>query len=148
MHFLNAEQVETLAEAIDPRYGTLIRFAAYSGMRPSEPAALRVGRLDLLHGTARVVEAAPEVDGHLHWGGVRTHEARTVRLPRSIADELGGYLTGRPKDPEDLVFTAPLGASLRWSKWGKAFLRSRRTARPGCPRRCGCTTCDTPACRC
>jgi integrase len=76
---------------IDLRYGTLIRFAAYSGMRPSELTALRVGRLDLLRGTARVVEAAPEVDGHLHWSGVKTHEARTVRLPRSIADELGGY---------------------------------------------------------
>lgn len=65
------------------------------GKRPVAPrmprlklAALRVGRLDLLRGTARVVEAAPEVDGHLHWGGVKTHEARTVRLPRSITDQL------------------------------------------------------------
>ena len=65
------------------------------GKRPVVPrmprlklAALRVGRLDLLRGDARVVEAAPEVDGHLHWGGVKTHEARTVRLPGSITDEL------------------------------------------------------------
>jgi integrase len=123
MHFLDAEQVEALAEVIDARYGTLIRFAAYSGMRPSELAALRVGRLDLLRGTARVVEAAPEVDGHLHWSGVKTHEARTVRLPRSIVEELGGYLACRPRDPEALVFTAPLGAPLRWSKWGKAFFK-------------------------
>jgi len=72
MHFLDAEQVEALAEVIDPRYGTLIRLAAYSGLRPSELTALRVGRLDLLRGTARVVEAAPEVDGRLHWGGVET----------------------------------------------------------------------------
>ena len=34
MHFLDAEQVEALAEAIDHRYATLIRFAAYSGLRP------------------------------------------------------------------------------------------------------------------
>ena len=39
------------------------------------------------------------------WGGVKTHEARTVRLPRSIAEELGGYLVDRPHGPEDLVFT-------------------------------------------
>jgi len=45
-----------------------------------------------------VVEAAPEVDDRLHWGGVKTHEARTVRLPRSIAEELGAYLAGRPRD--------------------------------------------------
>jgi hypothetical protein len=71
--------------------------------------ALRVGRLDLLRGAARVVEAAPEIDGRLHWGGVKTHEARTVRLPRSIAEELAVDLAGRPCDPDALVFTAPLG---------------------------------------
>jgi integrase len=52
MHFLTAAEVETLADAIRPPYGTLIRFTAYSGLRPSELVALRVGRLDLLRGTA------------------------------------------------------------------------------------------------
>ena len=113
MQFLDAEQVEVLAEAIDARYGTLIRFVAYSGLRPSELTALRVDRLDLLRGTARVVEAAPEVDGRLHWGGIKTHEARTVRLPRSVSEELGVYLAARPRDPQALVFTAPLGGPLR-----------------------------------
>ena len=46
-------------------------------------------------------------------GGVKLHEARTVRLPRSSADELGGYLAGGPNDAHDLVFTAPLGRSSR-----------------------------------
>jgi integrase len=46
MHFLDAEQVETLADVIDPRYGVLIRSVANSGMRPSELTALRVGRLE------------------------------------------------------------------------------------------------------
>jgi integrase len=127
MCFLDAGQVEALAEAIDPRWSTLIRFAAYSGLRPSELTALRVGRLDLLRGTARVVEAATEVDGRLHWGGVKTHEARTVRLPRSIADELGAQLAGRPHGPEDLVFPAPLGGPMRWSKW------VRRHFKPAAP---------------
>ena len=116
MGFLTAVQVEALAEAIDPRYSTLIRFAAYSGLRPCELAALRVGRLDLLRGTVRVVEAAPEVAGRLEWGGVKTHEARTVRLPRSVAEEVGAYLAVRPRSPEDLVFTAPMGGPLRQSK--------------------------------
>jgi integrase len=123
MCFLDAGQVEALAEAIDPRYSTLIRFAAYSGLRPSELTALKVGRLDLLRGTVRVVEAAPEVDGRLHWGGVKTHEARTVRLPRSVAEELGADLDGRPHGPEDLVFPAPLGGPLRWGKWVKRYFK-------------------------
>ena len=36
MEFLTAEQVELLAEAIDPRDSTLIRLAAYTGMRAGE----------------------------------------------------------------------------------------------------------------
>jgi len=30
--------------------------------------------------------------GHPGWGGVKTHEAWTVRLTRSLAEELGAYL--------------------------------------------------------
>ena len=95
----------------------LVRVAAYTGLRPCEYVALRVGRLDLLRGTARVAEAAPEVAGHLEWGGVKTHEARTVRLPRSVAEELGVYLADRPHGPADLVFTAPRGGPVRSSKF-------------------------------
>ena len=123
MGFLDAVQVEQLADAIDPRFGTLVRFAAYTGLRPCELVALRVGRLDLLRGTARVAEAAPEVAGRLEWGGVKTHEARTVRLPRSLAEELGAYLAGRPHGPDDLVFTAPLGGPLRESKFVPGYFK-------------------------
>jgi integrase len=48
-------------------------------------------------------------------------EARAVRLPRSLAEELGAYLAGRPTDREALVFTAPRGGPLRESK----FVRDR-----------------------
>jgi integrase len=117
MHFLTAAQIEALAEAIAPPHGALIRVAGYTGLRPCEYVALKVGRLDLLRGTVRVAEAAPEVAGHLEWGGVKTHEARTVRLPRSLAEELGAYLAGRPTGREELVFTAPRGGPLRESKF-------------------------------
>jgi integrase len=123
MGFLDAVQVEALADAIDPRYPTLVRFAAYTGLRPCELAALRVGRLDLLRGAVRVVEAAPEVGGRLEWGGVKTHEARTVRLPRSLAAEVGAYLAGRSHGPEDLVFTAPMGGPLRQSKFVPGYFK-------------------------
>jgi integrase len=117
MHFLTAAQVEALADAIAPPYGVLIRVAAYTGLRPCEFVALKIGRMDLLRATVRVAEAAPEVAGHLEWGGVKTHEARTVRLPRSVAEELGAYLADRPHGPGDLVFTAPRGGPLRESKF-------------------------------
>jgi integrase len=123
MHFLDAVQVEQLADAIDPRFATLVRVAAYTGLRPCELVALRVGRLDPLRGTVRVAEAAPEVAGRLEWGGVKTHEARTVRLPRFLCDELGAYLADRPHGPEDLVFTAPLGGPLRESKFIPGYFK-------------------------
>jgi integrase len=123
MHFLNAVQVEQLADSIDPRFATLVRVAAYTGLWPCELVALRVSRLDLLRGTVRVAEAAPEVAGRLEWGGVKTHEARTVRLPRFLCDELGAYLADRPHGPEDLVFTAPLGGPLRESKFVPGYFK-------------------------
>jgi integrase len=142
MHFLTAAQVEALAEAIAPPYGVLVRFAAYTGLRPCEFVALKVGRLDLLRGMVRVAEAAPEVAGHLEWGGVKTHEARTVRMPRSVAEELGAYLADRPHGPADLVFTAPRGGPLRESKFvpgrfkpaiGAANEVLAQLVRDGCP---------------
>jgi len=141
MHFLDAAQVEALAAAIDPRYRALVLFAAYLGVRPSELVALRMGRLDLLRGTARICEAAPEVDGKLCWGGVKTDEARTVRVLRSVAEEVGAMLAAQSssqndqedENPEDgdpgvedsaaLVFTAPRGGPLRFSKWVDATFK-------------------------
>lgn len=95
-----------LASVAEGRYRPLILFAAYTGLRPCELVALRVGRLDLLRCTARVVEAAVEVS-RLEWGPVKTHEARVVRMPRSVAEEVAGSLAGRPQNRDALVFTAP-----------------------------------------
>jgi integrase len=111
MHFLDAEQVEWLVSSAELRYRPLILFAAYTGLRPCELVALRVGRLDLLRCTARVVEAAVEVS-RLEWGPVKTHEARVVRMPRSVAEEVAASLVARPHSPEALVFTAPMGGPL------------------------------------
>jgi integrase len=113
MHFLSAAEIERLAEAIVPPYGTLVRFAAYTGLRAGEIAALRVKRLDLLRGTVRVVEAASEVGGRLISGPTKTHAERTVRLPRFLRDELAAYLADRPRDHDAFVFTAPKGGRLR-----------------------------------
>ena len=63
MHFLTARQVEDLAAAIDPRYGLLVRFAAYTGLRAGELVALRVRHLNLLRGRCEVGESATEVVG-------------------------------------------------------------------------------------
>jgi hypothetical protein len=93
--------------------------------RPSryEVVALKVGRLDLLRATLRVAEAAPEVAGRLEWGTVKTHEARTVHLPKFLRDELAAHLAGRPHRSEALVFTAARGGPLRESKWVPGYFK-------------------------
>jgi integrase len=78
--------------------------------------------LDLLRCTAQVVEAAVEVS-RLEWGPVKTHEARTVRLPRSVAEEVADSLAGRPHDRETLVFTTPKGGPLSRADFVKFYFR-------------------------
>ncbi len=58
MYFLDAPQVEVLAEVVREPYGTLLRFAAYTGLRPCELVALRVRQLNLLRGEVRARSAS------------------------------------------------------------------------------------------
>jgi integrase len=88
MLFLDAAQVEQLADAIGPHYRVLVYFLAYTGLRFGEAVALRVKRLDLLRGRCEVVESATEVGSALVWGPTKTDERRTVRLPRFLAERL------------------------------------------------------------
>jgi integrase len=113
MLFLAPEQIVRLARAITPPYGTLVTFAAYTGLRAGEIDSLRVGRVDLLRGSVDVVESLADVKGKFVFGPTKTYARRTVRLPRFLCDELGSYLAERPTGRDDLVFTAPGGRPLR-----------------------------------
>ena len=126
-----AAEIEQLAGAITPPYSVLIRFAAYTGLRPEELTALKVRHLDLLHGACHVVEAAPEVAGRLEWGPLKDYERRTIKLPKFLVEELASYLHARGgPGPDELVFTGPEGGPLRWSKWGPRHYK-RALARAG-----------------
>jgi integrase len=132
MHFLTVRQVEDLAEAIDPRYRMLVRFATYSGLRAGELVALRVRHLNLLRGTCEVVDSATDVDGRLVWGTTKTYTRRRVHLPRFLCDQLAAYLADRPHAPDDLVFTAPQGGPLREQKVIERFYKTA-AAKVGLP---------------
>jgi hypothetical protein len=54
----------TSPPAIDPRYGTLVRLAAYTGLRAGEIGALRIGRVDLDARRLTIAESVTEVQGH------------------------------------------------------------------------------------
>lgn len=123
MRFLNTKEVAKLAGAIDDRYRALVLLAAYGGLRISELAGLRRGRVNVLAGTVAVVEQAVEVKGKLHIGPPKTNAGRrTVPLPRQVAAELGAHIgefVG--DDPSAFVFTAADGSPLRPATWRRRF---------------------------
>ena len=111
MHFLTPDQVSDLAEAITPRFRTLVYAAAYTGMRAGELAALRLPRLNLLAGTVAVTESMMEVGGELVAGPTKTGRPRTL-TPRFLAEMLGEHIGSYPS-PEGFVFTMAEGGPVR-----------------------------------
>ena len=91
-------------------YRALVLTLAYTGLRWGAPAALRVGRVDLMRGRLVVAEAVSEVAGHLVWGTPKSHQRRSVPIPRFLCDLLAVELAGKSAD--DLVFTTLTGKPL------------------------------------
>ncbi len=113
MVFLTPEQIEALATTIDGRYATLVRLAAYTGLRAGEICALRVGRVHFGTGRITVAESVTEVPVHgLYFSEPKTYERRTVTLPAFLVDDLLALLAGRPAEPDTLVFCSPEGGTL------------------------------------
>ncbi len=113
--FLTADQLEDLAdtaETIRDGYGGLVRLLGYGGLRWGEAVALRWEKVDPAWRRVRIEEAASEVGGRITFGAPKTHETRTVILPRGVVSSLGVPDSG-------LVFTAPQGGPLRHSNFTK-----------------------------
>lgn len=127
--FLTPAQVEQLARSARSPYGSLIRFAVATGLRPSEVCGLRLGRLNLRNGSVEVSEALTVVKGRTEVGPTKNGARRTVSVPRYVCDELRRVLDeraaglGRGLTPEDYVFTAPQGGPLRRDLLHKRVLR-------------------------
>jgi integrase len=111
--------------------GELITFAAYTGLRAGELAALRWERVDLLRGSVDVAEAYAEVHGRLELGPTKTYSRRTVALPQLLVEMLAprAKLTG-------LVFEAAEGGPIRQSNfYSRVFIPASVRAGAGTLRR-------------
>ncbi len=124
--YLTAAQVEQLAAAAGE--GRLVVLVlAYCGLRWSELAALRVGTLDLLRRRLTVAEAMTEVNGgRIVWGAPKSHESRSVPIPRLLVDDLAVHVGGKTRD--DLVFTTATGAPLRNRNARRSWFNDAATA--------------------
>lgn len=117
--FLTPTQVEDLASAIASPFGTLIRFAAYTGLRAGEIGALRMRRVDLTRGVVEVAESLADVRGKLVFGPTKTYARRHVPMPAFLRDEMEEFLRGRRSDLDALVFTNMGGGPLRHNWFSK-----------------------------
>jgi integrase len=112
--YLTYDQLERLALAAG-EYRLLILTLGYCGIRWAEASAVKSGQLSVPKRRIRIVQNYTDVKGVLELGPVKNHEKRSVPLPRSFADELGGLAHG--KTPDGLLFTAPEGGPLRYANF-------------------------------
>jgi integrase len=122
MRTLEHGQVIAIVEAHPEWYRPLVWTAAYTGLRWGELAGLAVDRLDLLHNTIRVDRTLVDVKGQLSFGPPKTKSgARTLTIPKTVAEVLEPHLASEPVQESGLVFPTPSGKPMRRNNFGKVW---------------------------
>jgi integrase len=124
--FLTHDQLRALANEAGP-WRVFVLLLGYTGLRWGEATALRVCDVDLARRRIDVRRAFSDVGGHVVLGTPKSHQSRTVPVPRFLGRELSAAAAGKHAD--DLIFTMPGGSVLRLSNWRRAtFLPARARA--------------------
>jgi integrase len=124
--FLTHEQLHELASAAGP-WRVFVLLLGYTGLRWGEATALRICDVDLRRRRIDVRRAFSDVGGRIVLGTPKSHQSRTVPIPRFLAREISVAVSG--KEPDDLVFTMPGGSVMRLANWRRAvFLPARGRA--------------------
>jgi len=129
---LTHEQLADLADGCGP-HRLLVLVLGYTGLRWGEATAVRVRRVDLMRGRIEVTEAVTEINGRQVFGPPKTHQRRTVVVPRLLRDALVEHVAG--KAPGDLVFPRGPVRRCEWAASGGGGSTARRR-QPGCPGSC------------
>ncbi len=114
---LTHAKVDALASAAG-EYRLAVLFLAYTGVRFGEMAALRVRHLDLMHRRAVITESVTEIRGRAVFSTPKTHQSRSVPIPRFVVDDLAAHVAGRASD--EFVFSAPRDGLLRARNFRRA----------------------------
>jgi integrase len=84
-------------------------------------------RIDFDRRRVGVRRAFSDVGGRVVLGTPKSHQSRTVPLPRFLAAEFAAAVVG--KDADQLVFSMPGGGVMRMPNWRRSvFLSARRRA--------------------
>jgi integrase len=116
--FLTAQELNVLADAVEPRFRPMVLLSGYRGLRFGEAAGLRPRRVNLLLGRLEVGEALKEVAGELYFGLPKHGRIRTIVLPPFLVEALREHIETFPPT-NDVVFTNPGGALLRRSNFDR-----------------------------
>jgi integrase len=117
IRYLEASEINLLAEAIDHRYSAMVLTAAYTGLRFSELRALRVDRFEALRRIVRVSSSLVESRGQFYFDEPKSEASRrTVRVPPFLVDVLAAHLATYA-DGSGLIFSAPNGGPIRRSNF-------------------------------
>jgi integrase len=105
--YLTDEQVWALAEQAGPQRAVIVLTLAYCGLRWGELAGLHVADVDILRRRIHIRRNAVNVGGVVEVGTPKTHERRTVPVPRFLVDMLAAACQGKGRDA--IVFPAANG---------------------------------------
>ncbi|MFW2512248.1 tyrosine-type recombinase/integrase [Demequina sp. SO4-13] len=111
--YLDVAEVERLARAHTGGHDA-IQLLAYTGLRFSELAGLKVKYLDLARSRPRLMveEVVVELDsGTMHWKDPKDYERRPIVLAKFLVPILQARIEGL--GPEDLVFPSAAGTPMR-----------------------------------
>lgn len=117
--FLTAAQVEAVAAELDAMhpYGTVVRFAAQTGLRSAEISGLRIRDVNLAAGHVEVLQTVKRLNGEWTVGTPKSaRSTRNVPLPsRALVAEPRRLLVAHPSsgDPNALFFPGNAHASRR-----------------------------------
>jgi len=106
-NYLSDAQVWTLANEAAGDKGIVVLVLAYCGLRWGELAGLHVADVDTLRRRIHVRRNATNVGGDVIVGTPKTHELRTVPLPRFLVDLLAAECRGKSRD--GILFPAAAG---------------------------------------
>ncbi|MCW2607955.1 MAG: putative integrase [Frankiales bacterium] len=129
-------ELDAIAQAIAPRYRSMVLLAGWCGLRHGELTELRRRDLDLERGSVKIERAVTRVDGVMVVGDPKSEAGkRTVAIPRDLlpvlANDVATYV---PPSDDALLFPARKGGHLTMSTFHRVWDHARRAGgRPELP---------------
>lgn len=122
---LSLEQVDAIADAIDPKYRALVHLMAGSGLRPGEAFGLSLDRVNWLRKEIMVDRQIGTAEGNTSFRPLKTASSnRVVPITVTVIDELTAHLKEFGAGYHNLLFCGTNGAPIRRNRFGEVWRRT------------------------